>query len=160
MLTSVSDGIARKAVLLFPCLLLAGTGIRAQVFDEIIVKDGSRIVGEIKQMTDGALTVNTAFGGDVKINWSEVKSIKGAKPLPFVLKDGTQLLGSAQEGKEGTLDIKTAALAQPTPVALDAITAINPPEKKAIAYKGHLGLGLSVSDGNTHNKSFSFLGDF
>jgi putative salt-induced outer membrane protein YdiY len=77
-----------------------------------------------------------------------------------VLKDGTQLIGVAQEGKEGTLDIKTAAILQPTTVALDAITAINPPGKKPITYKGHLGLGLSISDGNTHNKSFSFLGDF
>src|SRR5882762_5904350 len=155
MTFGISRRIVGKAAVVLPWLL-AGASLGAQVLDEVTVKDGSRIVGEIKQMTDGALTVNTVFGGEVKVKWSEVKGLKAAKPLPFVLKDSTQLLGITQEGKEGNLDIKSAAIAQPTTVALDAIVAINPPEKKPITYKGHLGLGLSISDGNTNNKSFSF----
>ena len=71
---------------------------RAQVFDEVNVKDGSVIIGEITDMVDGILTIKAAFGGDLKIAWADITSVKTVKPLPFVLNDGTELRGMAGPG--------------------------------------------------------------
>jgi len=128
----------------------------AQVFDEIEVKDGSRIVGDIVDMVDGKLKVKTAFGGgETVVLWSEVTSLKTAKPLPFVLADGTTLVGLADPAGEGKLGIKADAISAPTAVDIKTVTAVNPPPKKAVTIKGSINLGSSLSEGNTNNRAFN-----
>jgi putative salt-induced outer membrane protein YdiY len=147
------------ALLLPACLVLLPTGLFAQIFDEITVKDGSRIIGEIVDMTDGVVNIKTAFAGDLKIKWEEVTDLKTVKALPFVLKDGTRILGVADGMREGRIAVKSEALAEPTPVPVDSLSSINPPQKP-ITYQGFVSLGGSVSGGNTHNKTFSFASEF
>ncbi len=164
MRDSISSTSATLAKLYFvsPLLLLLFLhgAVKAQVFDEIDMKDGSRIVGEIANMVGDTMTVKTAFGGDIKVAWKEVKSIKTAKPYTFVVGDGkTQLHGLAQGAGEDSLDIRANAIAQASTVTLASITAINPPEKKAVIYKGNISLGTSLSDGNTRNRTLSLLSE-
>jgi hypothetical protein len=130
------------------------------VFDEIQVKDGSRILGEVVDMTDGKLKVQTAFGGEVEVAWDDVTSIKTAKPLPFVLQDGSIILGTAEGAAEGRVNIRAGFLAEPSTVGLALITAINPPEKKSVLYTGDINLGTSVNDGNTQTKGFNLVANF
>lgn len=155
---------ASKSILALLATLSSSPGaLMAQVYDEVTTKNDSHILGEIIHMIDGKLKVKSAFAGeldgDVDINWSEVKSLTTAKPLPFVLNDGTTLMGLARSGGDGRLEIRSNDL-QPNPVLLTSIAAINPPEVKAITYKGNFGLGASASDGNTRNKAFNLLGEF
>lgn len=130
------------------------------VFDEITVKDGSHIVGEVVDMTDGKLRVKTAFGGDLEVAWDDVTSIKTAKPLPFVLEDGSIILGTAEGTAEGNVTLRAGLLAEPSTVGLPTITAINPPEKRSVIYNGDINLGFAISDGNTQTKGFNVLANF
>ena len=148
-----------SAFVLSTLFVLVPQCVFSQIFDEITVKDGSRIIGEIVDMTDGVVNIKTAFGGDLKVKWEEVTDIKTAKALPFVLKDGTRILGVADGMREGRISVKSDALSEPTPVPVESLAAINPPEK-AVTYQGFIGLGGSVSGGNTNNKTFSFSAAF
>lgn len=140
-------------------LVLLPASLFSQIFDEITVKDGSRIIGEIVDMTDGVVNIKTIFGGDLKVKWEEVTDIKTAKALPFVLKDGTRIIGVADGMREGRIAVKSDALAEPTPVPVDSLSAINPPQKP-ITYQGFVSLGGSSSGGNTRNKNLSFAAEF
>src|SRR5262245_2973477 len=93
--------------------LLAAEEVPSKVFDEVLLKDGSRLVGEIVDMRDSMLTVDTAFGGKIKVKWEEVESIKTAGPIPILLKDGTLLNGVVDGAKDGRLTVKSDTLAQP-----------------------------------------------
>lgn len=153
---------ACPAIFLMQLFLVSGV-IHSQdsrVFDEITVKDGSRIVGEVVDMTGGKLKVKTAFGGDLEVAWEEVTSIKTAKPLPFVLEDGSTIVGTAEGAAGGKVKLKGELLAEPSIVGLPAITAINPPAKRPLVYTGDINLGFSANDGNTQTKGFNALANF
>jgi hypothetical protein len=150
--------VVRSLLFSVPLVLLVHGVAHAQLYDEIELKNGSHIVGEIQSMTGGTLIVKTVFGGELKIDWKEVKSLKNAKAMPFVLKDNTSVNGLAQGAGEDSLDIKAESLTQAQTVPMTAITAINPPVKPPVAYKGNLSLGATLSDGNTRNRTLSTLG--
>jgi putative salt-induced outer membrane protein YdiY len=130
--------------------------------DEVIFKDGTVIKGEIVSMTESTITIKTAVGekDQVIAKWGEVAGIKTAKATKFVLKDGTELMGSAKPGEAGKIDIASDLLVQPATVALDSIAAVNPPEKKAITFRGNVSVGASAARGNTNTSTVSLLALF
>ncbi|HNR97769.1 MAG TPA: DUF481 domain-containing protein [Planctomycetota bacterium] len=123
--------------------------------DEIVLKDGSLIKGQIQTMTGGKLTVLTEFGGAVTIKWADVAGLKTARPLDFKFEKEAGLAGTAAPVESGTIEITSPSLGGPASVKLQDITAINPPPFKPITYKGSANLAASVSDGNTRTKSAS-----
>ena len=127
--------------------------------DEVTTKDGSVIIGTVESMGDGTLKVNTPFGGVISVKWSEVKSLKTNRVLPFVQEDNI-LSGTASTNDQGQLVITSEALGLPVPVDPISIVAINPPEVKSVTINGNVNAGLSISDGNTRTKSGSVLAEF
>jgi putative salt-induced outer membrane protein YdiY len=128
--------------------------------DEVTLKNGSLIIGEIVTMTGDSLVVKTPSAGDVKIAWPDVTSVKSLRSATYILADGTTLKGVAQPAGPGRIDIKAEKVEGPSTVALSSIKAINPPEKKAVTHKGNLGLGFSMSRGNTNTRNFSVVADY
>jgi putative salt-induced outer membrane protein YdiY len=94
------------------------------------------------------------------ILWPDVVSIKTARPRLFALNDGTEIQSLAISSAEGSADLKSDAMSQPTAVSLASITGIDAPPPKLVTYRGILGAGASVSDGNTRNRTFNLLGEF
>ncbi len=149
----------------FPALvILATAAITAAspvAADEIVLKDGSRIQGEIVKLVGGKLTVKTTFAGTVTVSWAEIVELETDKPLPFTLEKGTTLVGTATTMEDGALAINTEASPDPIRIGLADVTAINPPPAKPpVTYRGLLSLGGSVNDGNTRTKSLSTNGEF
>ena len=143
----------RARTILAAALVLAPLLLRAQaVLDEVMLKDGSRIVGEVVGMKDGVLIVKPAFSAtqSLDIGWGDVTDLKLSKPLPFQLEDGTQVVGVPEGIREGSIYVKSAELPQATAIPLAEVKSIN---AKPVAYSGLLAAGLSVSDGNTNNKT-------
>jgi len=141
-------------------LLVAGLDCGPAEADEIVLKDGSRIIGEVLELAGGKLKVKTVFAQEILINWAEVASIATEKPLPIVLKDGTRLQGTAAPGEGGAVSVKVAELADPVPISMESISSINPTPKPAVTFKGFVSAGASVTDGNTQTRAFSANGEF
>jgi len=123
--------------------------------DEIVLKDGSLIKGQIQTMTGGKLVVLTEFGGAITVKWADVAGLKTARPLDFKFEKESGLSGSAAPVESGTIAITSPSLGGPASVKLQDVTAINPPPFKPVTYKGSANLAASVSDGNTRTKSVS-----
>ncbi|MEC4681459.1 MAG: hypothetical protein VST67_12285 [Nitrospirota bacterium] len=135
----------------FVCLCLMPVWGVAEPLAKIMLKDGSRIYGEILEMTGGMIKVKTLFhdGDPIKIQWSEVVGINSKDPMAFVLSNGIILKGAPTMQDSGALGIKTDLLTEPIPVQVDSVIAVNPPVKKALVYTGNLNFGASVTKGNT-----------
>ncbi len=151
--------MSRRVVGIFTLLIGINTlgGIQA---DEVVLKDGSWVVGEVIKMDGGKLTVKTVFAKEIEIDWNQVSIITTDKPLPFILSDGTSLLGQAVKTPEGGIAIQTKDLASPVRVDTNLIVAINPPAKPSMTFKGFVSLGATINDGNTSNRSASATGEF
>ncbi len=147
--------------MLFLFLFLMPIGGMAEPLGKLSLKDGSQIYVEILEMTNGFITVKTLFheGDPIKIKWAEVVGITSEDPVSVVLNSGTILQGKPTMLGPGTLGIRTDMLAEPIPVAVESVMAVNPPIKKAVVYTGNINFGASIITGNTRFKNYSFLGE-
>ncbi|MCA9477142.1 MAG: hypothetical protein KC563_15260, partial [Nitrospira sp.] len=140
--------MSRKLLLCvaFVSLMLGNPGLGlAGPTGKITLKDGSQVFGEILDMTDGMIKVKTLFheGDPIKIRWAEVVGIDTQEPMTFVLGNGTVLQGQPVMTQPGTLGVKTDLLADPIPVQVASVMAVNPPVKKAVVYTGNINFGAS-----------------
>ncbi|MCZ6795835.1 MAG: DUF481 domain-containing protein [Planctomycetota bacterium] len=125
-------------------------------FDQIVLKNGSVIIGEVVDLAGGTLTIKVAFGADgtVKVKWDQVASLETGRDHIFQLKNGLRYDGQLTKDDDGRT-IVISGMVQ-GPIELENLEAINPPEKKAVELSGVVNFGASVADGNTQTKTASF----
>lgn len=152
-----SKGILCVVLVYMMMIVVAYAGTVAR----IDLKDGSRVFGEILEMTEGKLTVKTAFSEEdpIMIHWSEVVGITSEEPITLELNDGMTLTGIPTTDEAGNFHVQTKLLNRPLPVTMDSVLSVNPPEKKAVEYTGNISFGGAINSGNTSQKNASFLGE-
>jgi putative salt-induced outer membrane protein YdiY len=124
--------------------------------DMVFFKNGDRLSGKVKQLTDSTLILESDFAGEVTINLSDVQTLSTEEPVTVNLADGTvlkQRLLSAEPGQvliEGTEAIKQQS------IELQNINAINPPPKEIPKWHGSISAGLAATRGNTDTDRYNF----
>jgi hypothetical protein len=86
--------------------LLPGSAT-AQKTDSVTVRNGDRMLGEIKGLQRGQLEFKTDAASTVYIKWPRVISIKTDKTFEVELDDGRMYFGSLTPGSQDSLVIKT-----------------------------------------------------
>ena len=70
-------------LLVFATTLLAGFSVMA---DELIMKDGSRLMGKVLKEDGGVVDFETSYAGVIKVKWNEISEFIGtATPRPTAL---------------------------------------------------------------------------
>lgn len=87
------------------CLLSTMTIVALQA-DVVVTKDGARLVGTVKKIDGGKITLSTAYAGDVAITQSEVESVTMEKPLVIRLEGGTTMEGTVTTSANGQVAIQ------------------------------------------------------
>ena len=128
--------------------------------DELVLKDGSTLNGEVESLEAGELVLKTSYAGDIKIKWVEIKSITIEKLLPIQLKKGRILNGRLTTDDAGKLTVVTQNGTEPIGINREDVTSINPPVKASVTYVGYVQIGISNADGNTREKSSNAAGEF
>lgn len=85
--------------------LLAGTASFAEA-DEIVTTDGSTLNGTIIQIAEGAVTIETAFAGQISISQEMIASFSTDNPIYLTVNEGSTYLGPV-EGDESGLTIRS-----------------------------------------------------
>jgi len=127
----------------------------------VVLANGDRISGTIVDLHDGTLTVDTAWAGELSVDWSLVATIESETDLTLVLDDGSRLVGPIEPVEppaDSRIAVRAATVTEPAIVELSTVTAINPPAK-AVQVKGNASAGLIVNQGNTDTRSFYFEGE-
>lgn len=118
--------------------------------DEVVLIDGTRIVGRVKTLDAGRLTIVGETIGELHLPFSRVLSITTDEDREVVLADGSarrvrfELRGESVEivGATGR-----------EPVSLAQVQAIDPPPPEPpVTHEGNITLSGKVTDGNTRQK--------
>lgn len=144
---------------LLAAMLLAVTPLSA---DELLMKDGSRLIGKVGHQTDGTLEFETTYAGTIKVKWDEVSELHADEPVQLMLKN--------EELQDATSIVKTEAATVVTAVtegtseslAPDAIAFINPePWRYGDGYKftGRINAALKSQRGNTDSDEVDIDGE-
>lgn len=146
---------ARPLVLsLFTCL--AALPASAAV---VTLNNGDRVTGELKQMSDGVLTVKSDVFGEVKIPWGNVNRMESDDGTRLQLQDGTLVKGRAVLEPDGMVTVDNTPLGQPQTLTRQDVAAINPPYTDGTRYSGKFDLGGAFNRGNSHDDQLHTNGE-
>jgi len=113
--------------------------------DELRMKNGDRLMGEIVRMEKELLIFKTDYAEEkLSISWKEVDCIISDRLLSAEFKDHEFLIGRIVCPESGKVQIESAVLGKSIPAPLNQLLAVNPS-----TYSGLFNLGGSFNSGNT-----------
>ncbi|MFW5839087.1 MAG: DUF481 domain-containing protein [Planctomycetota bacterium] len=147
------------------CFCVLAIGLPAGA-DEVVLKDGSRLVGTVKELAGGNVIIATDFAGELSIETAKVEGITTAEAVFVELESGDRVLGTLNyvPGKGQQVNARNFG---PRQVPVDQLASAwqedtkSPAERardKAIAeaqpkWSVQLEAGLSGQAGNTERAS-------
>jgi hypothetical protein len=84
----------------------AAPALAAARTDVVVLANGDRITGEVRQVERGKLTFKTDDIGTIEIEWDKVVSVSAAAPFDVEDLDGNQYLGSLTPSAPGQVLIR------------------------------------------------------
>ena len=127
-------------------LLVAG----AAQADTVVLRNGDRLSGRVVSLDAGILIFASAYAGEVKLPWEQLRELQSDARVRVQLADGTLLNGQLLAAPDGRARIRVSDLVETAPIPLERVTALNPPlDRDKVKMSGHANLGGSFSRGNT-----------
>lgn len=149
------------APLLLMGALIARADVEAPQLDEIVLKNGSRLLGTVAGVRDGVVTFDTEFAGSISIKLEHIDSMQAHEPTVVLLADGTVV-----EGQGITIERQELVLTSPEgpatqyPVADLALTDPAPWELgQGYNWTGLASAALALQRGNTDSDEFDYKVD-
>ncbi|HSL83012.1 MAG TPA: DUF481 domain-containing protein [Thermoanaerobaculia bacterium] len=135
-------------------LLIAAAPAAADTVDLV---NGDRLTGTVVRLADGKLVLATDWGGEVSVDWGQVAALSTEGPYRLVLEDESELVGALavvpQPTLGGELAVTGEGIGEPLPVARAQIVEIQPVDRPAVEWRGHVAAGFVASEGNTETES-------
>ncbi|HCO92414.1 MAG TPA: hypothetical protein DIU00_00425 [Phycisphaerales bacterium] len=146
-----------RILILSACLVLC-----AQICygDEIHLKNGDRISGEIDHLVGGKLVFNAEAAGQVTLDLADIQTFSSDEPITVNLKDGTGLNQKVMSAELNRFAIEGSVTTKAQEFAVSDIVSINPPVKPIPKWTGDIALGITSTHGNTKTEMFSANANF
>ena len=129
----------------------------AQKTDILVLMNGDRITGEIKELIHGSLRYSTDDAGTLAVEWDKVSSLTSIHTFEVELVTERKLFGSLSEGPQpGTIEVAGEILPL---IAIVAITEISPGFWERTA--GYLDVGWTLAKANkAHTATIGAQGQY
>lgn len=125
--------------------------------DELILKDGSHIVGKVVSMESEELVFETSFAGEIIIEWEHVDKITTDENMEVTVDDKKVFVGKGIKTDEGFLLLETEKGLEMEPIPIAHVKKLKYPEPPpSWKFTGLLNLSLRRERGNT-DKTESYL---
>jgi hypothetical protein len=150
--------LALIAALLCSVSIFASAAETTAPQDEILLKNGSKIIGVVTASRDDVVTIDTGFAGTLSIKSEEIQSMKTQGSLVMQMADGKII-----ENKPVTIEGEQVTIAPNSADALDYVLAdvllVNPePWELGDGYKatGDVSFAFVMQRGNTESDELDY----
>jgi len=126
--------------------------------DEVYLKNGDHITGQVISMENGELIFETSYAGKIHIEWAEISELKTDAPLTVMLSDETLLHGISKPGEAGKMQLETENIAEPLSFKIAEVKAVNPKIKPALRWTARVNFGAKTEGGNTDKEEYHLDG--
>lgn len=130
--------------------------------DELIMKDGSRLIGEVIKREGKTLEFKTSYAGVIKVKWDQVAELHAEKPVKLMLADESTVTTRHIKNNVEDLIIEGEAGAPAQTLGQSTVAYINPaPWRLGEGYRltGHINFALEKERGNTDKDEIDIDGD-
>lgn len=124
--------------------------------DYVVMKNGDRITGDIKQIWDGELTIEPDYGDEWNIDIAEISEIVGDEEFEIELADGTELtaqLGGVDDDGQQLVVTDESLLAVP----LVELAELEEPEDY-FDWDSNIDANTVINKGNTDSETVRIYG--
>jgi len=128
--------------------------------DEVSLKNGDKITGQVVRMEADKLILKTTYAGEITITWHEVAAIRTDASVKVVLKDETAFKGTTEAVEDGKMKLNTGKLEAPATFSLADVKAINPEPVKTVKINARANVSVTNERGNTKSDNYYFDGEF
>ncbi|MFK8049079.1 MAG: YdiY family protein [Halioglobus sp.] len=130
----------------------------APPLDEVLLKNGSRILGTVTSARDGVIVIETDFAGSLSIALDSIASMRAQAAQVFQLADGTVIRDQPLVVEDESLQVSTDS-GEPLNYALGDVLVLNPePWELGEGYKpfGTVSFAYAMQKGNTETEDLDF----
>jgi len=124
--------------------------------DEVMLKNGDRLSGDILKMGESILVLKTTYAGEVKIDWKDIQEITSKAPLKVQTLDGSVLQGVVTSPSAERIVVTSDQFGATMAIPFTNIQAINPPPN--VTYSGAFNLAGVIAKGNSDSKAINASG--
>lgn len=147
-------------VAMFLTVVLAGP----VTADELLMRDGSRILGTIVKKDNGVLEFKTSYAGVIKVKWAEVEEVRADEPFRVMLQNDEIVMTTAIRNTDDVVTLETGTPDAPAPVELaqTEVAYIKPEDwrlGKGYKLTGRANFAFESNRGNTDTDELEFDAD-
>ena len=129
--------------------------------DELLLRDGSRILGTIGKKANGVLEFKTSYAGTIKVKWAEIVEVRADEPFRVMLENDDIIMTTAIRNAEDVVTLETGTTEDPAPVehAQSDIAFINPDAWRlgeGYKFTGRANFAYERQRGNTDTDEIDF----
>lgn len=153
----VSMTVNSITALIAPCLLFLLAGTASVQADELLLKDGSRLLGKVLKKENGTLEFQTAFAGVIKVQWAEVVELNMDEPVTVMLVNEETASVTAITNTESETLLEADADEPASSIEPGQLALINPAPWRlgeGARWTGSVNFDLKTQRGNTDKDEF------
>jgi hypothetical protein len=126
------------------------------IADELIMEDGSRLLGEVIKSEDGIVNFKTSYAGDIKVKWPEIIKITSEKPV-LILRENNDTFNTRLIVNTGNGALITDESGNTITISSDETVYVNPDPwrmDKGWKWTGIVNVDLLYERGNTKKDDY------
>jgi len=127
--------------------------------DEVIFKNGERLIGEFERLEEGKLIFKSQIAGEIIVGIDKVQDIYSEKLLEIHLKDGDILKSKTFKSEADYFTVEGTEEREEQTFVMSDLSAINPPVKPKVRWSGSISAGFTSSHGSSYSENASVSGD-
>jgi putative salt-induced outer membrane protein YdiY len=127
--------------------------------DEVIFKNGERLIGEFERLEEGKLIFKSQIAGEITVGIDKVEDIYSVKALEIHLKDGKILKSKTFKSEADHFTVEGTEERKEQTFAMSDLSAINPPVIPKVRWSGSISAGFTSSHGSSFSENASVNGD-
>ncbi|NLD37124.1 MAG: DUF481 domain-containing protein [Desulfatiglans sp.] len=143
----------------FTLLTISLLHVSPLIADEIHIKNGDRISGNIISMSNSQVIIKTSYAGEITVKWSEIGSFTTDQKLAVMMKNGIEYTGNLQEAGEGRIKLSSEGRREIPSLSIEDIKAIRTSVEPKIKIKARANAGFTYIRGNTNKDQRYFDGE-
>jgi putative salt-induced outer membrane protein YdiY len=131
--------------------------------DEVLISDGSRLIGEVVRHDTEVLKLKTSFAGTLEIDWAEVKEVILTEPGTVLLADDQTLEIKALSREGDQFILHPTSSADPVYIEASRVKAFEPePWELGQGHKrtGRVNLAIEDERGNSESREYDLDVEF
>jgi Protein of unknown function, DUF481 len=139
-------------LLLIAVCCFAAAPLRA---DEVVVKNGDKLTGQLTDLAQGKLSLKTNYGGVIAIDLKQVDTFATDREITLVLQDGTRVNGKVSPGANATVLVTTAGSGTKRELKISDLEASAGPTRHRYGWSGSVGANIHAKENTKQHESLT-----